>query len=148
MISSHCVLKKPLFLTSNTLKSIANALHSIAVVEGRQQLGMSRIQLKVVRLSSSSLCDEVLNDLLNYPKTSPPTSSVQPKPGLGIGNRNQGPILVSVLKPIFFSETETFFSETETFFSNFFNLSNFSYVFTFLGDISFVSLKINLKLQK
>ena len=33
---------------------------------------MSRIQLKVVRLSSSSLCDEVLNDLLNYPKTSPP----------------------------------------------------------------------------
>ena len=42
-------------------------------------LSMSRIELKVVRLSSSSLCDEVLNDLLNYPKTSPPTCPPRPR---------------------------------------------------------------------
>ena len=36
--------------------------------------------------------------------------SVRPKPGFGIGNRNQGPVSVSVSEPkFFFSETETFF---------------------------------------
>ena len=38
-------------------------------------------------------------------------TSVRPKPGLGIGNRNQGPILVCIgIGAIFFSDTETFFS--------------------------------------
>ena len=35
--------------------------------------------------------------------------SERPKPGFGIGNGNQGPISVSVSKPIFFFENETFF---------------------------------------
>ena len=37
-------------------------------------------------------------------------SSVRPKPGFRIRNRNQGPILVLVLERIFFPETETFAS--------------------------------------
>ena len=36
------------------------------------------------------------------------TSCVQPKPGFGIGNWNQGQIYISVSEPIFFSETKTF----------------------------------------
>ena len=35
-------------------------------------------------------------------------SSVRPKPGFGIGNRNQGPILVLLLEPIFFSRKGLF----------------------------------------
>ena len=35
-------------------------------------------------------------------------SRLWPKPGFGIGNRNQGPIFTTVLEPkLFFSETET-----------------------------------------
>ena len=40
-------------------------------------------------------------------------SSVQPKPGFGIGNRNQSPISVSVTEPkMFFSKKETFMFPT------------------------------------
>ena len=57
--------------------------------------------------------------------------SVRPKLGFGIGNRNQGPISVSVSEPNFF------FSETETFFK-------FFSFFSLLGGIQvFLSLKIN-----
>ena len=49
-------------------------------------------------------------------------SSVQPKPSFGIGNWNQGPILVSVSESIFFFQNRFFFS-------NFF----FLVFFCFLG---------------
>ena len=62
-------------------------------------------------------------------------SSVQPKPGFGIRNRNQGPISVSV------SEPKLFFFETKIFFSEFFK---FCHVLPFLGGIwVFKSLKLN-----
>ena len=53
--------------------------------------------------------------------------SVQPKPGFGIGNRNQGPILVLV--PIFFFRNRNFF------FQNFSKVSNISH---FLGGEKFL----------
>ena len=40
---------------------------------------------------------------------SPVQSSVRPKFGFGIGNRNQGPISVSVSEPIFFFRNDFFF---------------------------------------
>ena len=47
-------------------------------------------------------------------------SSVRPKPGFGIGNRNQSPISVSVLEPkLFFPKPKLFFQK----------ISNFSHVF-------------------
>ena len=47
-------------------------------------------------------------------------TSVQPKPGFGVGNWNQGPILVSVSEPIFlFSETEPCFFQIFLTFSHF-----------------------------
>ena len=46
-----------------------------------------------------------------------PLSSVQPKSGFSIGNRDQSPVSVSVLEPIFF----------------------FNFLLTSLGDISFLS---------
>ena len=63
--------------------------------------------------------------------------SVRTKFGFGIGNRNQGPILVSVSEPKFF------FSETETHFFK------FSHVFLLLRRIwVFKNLKLNTDLQK
>ena len=68
-------------------------------------------------------------------------TSVRPKPGLGIGNQNQGPILVSVLEPFFF--------DTETFVFNFFQASKFTHFFPLLGRIQvLISLKIDPDLQK
>ena len=47
-------------------------------------------------------------------------SSVRPKFGFGIGNRNQGPISVSVSEPnFFFSETNFFFFIIFLIFSHF-----------------------------
>ena len=56
---------------------------------------------------------QVLNDDFLFQKLNKALiwhqSSVRPKSGFSIGNRNQGPILVSVSEPnFFFSETETF----------------------------------------
>ena len=63
--------------------------------------------------------------------------SVRPKFGFGIGNRNQGPISVSVSEPKFF------FPKPKLFFSN------FTLFFLLLGGIQvFISLEINLALQK
>jgi hypothetical protein len=53
------------------------------------------------------------------------TASVQPKPGFGSGNQNQGPILVSV------SEPKLFFAKLKLFFSKIFQ------IICFLGEISF-----------
>jgi hypothetical protein len=38
-------------------------------------------------------------------------TSVRPKPDLGTGNRNQGPILVLVLEPFFSDKVEIFLEE-------------------------------------
>ena len=63
-------------------------------------------------------------------------TSMQPKPGFGIRNLNQGPILVSEPEPFFFPKTKLFFS-------------NFSHFFPLLGGMQvFISLKINPDLQK
>ena len=66
------------------------------------------------------------------------SGSLRPKPGFGIGPRNQGPISVS--EPIFFPETLK---------KNFYQASNCSHFPPLFGEIQvLISLKINPDLQK